>query len=333
LRNADSSAAAGLEPPARDFFLTGSGSEVMRVLERTLVQIAPTDIPILLVGECGTGKAVAAQYIHQLSPRKRQPFVRAVCSALRADSVEAHFGQHPDKGADSRPEGTLFLKEIAELDSPSQRSLLYALPDGNTPTGSVVTGPRLISSTTSNLEEEVSAGRFRIELYYRMKGACLHLPPLRERKEDVPALAELLLAKHSLLQGRPRPHLSFEDISLLQEWPWPGNIRELENVIKNIVALRDAKSVLAELTATRPHTRPHSSIEKCQALKAATRAASRKIEQQLILDALAKTRWNRKRAAQELQISYKSLLSKLKQINEHRPDSTESSSAAALKAD
>lgn len=322
LQFSDTTPTVGPEPPAmsRDFTLTSSNSEAMRILQRTMAHIAPTNIPILLVGECGTGKGVTAQYIHQLSTRHHEPLVRAICSCLTAESVAAHFAYPAEaSGDDSTKRGTLFLKEISELSGASQRSLLYSLPEGDAPLGAEFRGPRVISSTTVNLEEEVSAGRFRSELYYRMKGVCLRLPPLRERKEDVPALAELLLSKHSDLQGQPRPNLDSQDLSVLQEWPWPGNIRELENVIKNIVVLQDPKSVLAELTAARQPHRPRATVAKGPALKVAARAASRRIEQKLILDALTKTRWNRKRAAEDLQISYKSLLSKLKQLGANEP--------------
>jgi two-component system response regulator AtoC len=183
-------------------------------------------------------------------------------------------------------------------------------------------GPRLISSTTVDLEQEVNIGHFRGDLYYRLKGVCLRLPALRERKEDLPALCEYLLNKYALLQDRPRPALHARDLAILQEWHWPGNIRELENVIKQIVILNDAKPVLMDLTVAkesqRASTNGHSGHGS--ALKAATREASRRVEEQLILDALAKTRWNRKRAARDLQISYKSLLSKLKHIGEDKPE-------------
>lgn len=285
-----------------------------------MARIAPTNLPILLVGECGTGKAFTAQHIHQLSSRHPEPLVRAICSGLTAEAIAAHFS-YPDgkAGNDVTSRGTLFLKEISELSGASQRSLLYSIPEGDSPAGAAFGGPRLISSTTANLEQEVNAGRFRSELYYRLKGACLHLPALRERKEDVPGLAELLLTKHSMLQCRPRPSLDAEDLSLLQEWHWPGNIRELENVIKQIVILNDPKGVLFDLLAAPKEHSAHLPASNGTALKAATRAASRRVEEELILDALSKTRWNRKRAARNLQISYKSLLSKLKQIGGDKP--------------
>lgn len=306
-----------------EFTFTGSHSESERVLEQTMSRIAPTSLPILLVGECGTGKGFIAHRIHQLSSRHNEPFLRAICSSLTPEAVEAHFGNPAHANGDAS-KGTLFLKEISELSSTSQRRLLYSIPEGDCELGEEFVGPRLVSSTTLDLDEEVSAGRFRPELLYRLKGACLHLLPLRERKEDVPAFSELLLKKHSTLQGRPCPNLDSEDFALLQEWHWPGNIRELENVIKQIVILNDAKSVISELLAVsfkEQRVHPPSgngSSANGLALKAVTRAASRRVEEQLILDALAKTRWNRKRAAHDLQISYKSLLSKLKQIGGER---------------
>jgi len=307
---------------AKDLHLLGTQRESMSMeaLERTLARIAPTTIPVLLVGECGTGKAFLAQRIHQLSPRHAEPMARTICSGLTPECLASYFGHATSKEGDGRTIGTLFLKEISELSSTSQRSLLYSIPDGDLIGNEDSGDPRLISSTVADLEQEVSAGRFRGELYYRLKGVCLRLPPLRERKEDLPKLAELLLTKYSIAQGRLRPSLDQEDLSLLQAWEWPGNIRELENVIKQIVILNDAKSVLVELVARPKVSRAIQPAANGSALKAATRAASRRVEEQLILDALERTRWNRKRAAQDLKISYKSLLSKLKLI-EGKPKS------------
>jgi two-component system response regulator AtoC len=137
---------------------------------------------------------------------------------------------------------------------------------------------------------------------------------LRERKEDIPALEEFFLMKHSTLLGRPRPHLDAQDMLAINEYSWPGNIRELENVMKRIVVLGDAKAVLSELNAAPMEVRSTQAGGKRSVLKSAAKAASFHAERELILEALARTRWNRKRAAQELQISYKSLLYKLKQI-------------------
>jgi two-component system, NtrC family, response regulator AtoC len=159
------------------------------------------------------------------------------------------------------------------------------------------------------------AGRFRSELYYRINGVCLRLPPLRDRREDIPLLVEFFLTKYAAQLGRPRPCLSPRTLQILGEHSWPGNIRELENVVKKIVALGDEQLATAELGAAAGETRKtDAAVRHNHSLKAAARAASREAERELIMKALARTRWNRKRAAQELQISYKSLLYKLKQI-------------------
>jgi len=164
------------------------------------------------------------------------------------------------------------------------------------------------------LDDEVRAGHFRSELYYRINGVCLRIPPLRERKEDIQPLAERLLTKHARQLGKLRRTLSARTIEIFLAYPWPGNIRELENVVKKILALSDESLATAELM--QPHSRPRAleASDTGFSLKVASRAASREAERGLILKALARTRWNRKRAAQELQISYKSLLCKLKQI-------------------
>ena len=143
---------------------------------------------------------------------------------------------------------------------------------------------------------------------------CLRLPPLRERREDIVPLAEFFLTKHAAQLGRPRPSLSARTLRAFLDHAWPGNIRELENVVKNVVALGDENIAVAEIVGRPAEKRSAPAVPRGYSLKAAARAASREAERELILKALARTRWNRKRAAQELQISYKSLLYKLKQI-------------------
>jgi two-component system response regulator AtoC len=173
----------------------------------------------------------------------------------------------------------------------------------------------LISTTNRNLDEEMRAGRFRSELYYRISGVCLRLPPLRDRKEDIPLLVEFFLNKHAAQFGRSRPSLSPQTLQMFLDHAWPGNIRELENVVKEIVALGDERLAVAELgIPISERKRTPATPVRSYSLKAAARAASREAEREMIMQALARTRWNRKRAAQELQISYKSLLYKLKQI-------------------
>jgi two-component system response regulator AtoC len=302
--------------PSRGAGLWPSESSAMLPIERIVSQIAPTNIPILLMGESGTGKEFIAQLIHNSSSHENRPLLKAICASLSGPSVTTYF---EGMGNPEKSSGTLFLKEISELDPVSQRHLLYALPEPDAG-GDSNNGPRLISSTTLNLEEEVRAGRFRIELFYRINGVCLRLPALRQRREDIPALAELFLAKHAAIQGCVRPRLDVHDFAMLKEYSWPGNIRELENVVKQMVVLDHPKAVLSSLRTA--FVEPISAAVEINgsALKTAARTASRGVERDLILEALNRTRWNRKRAAQQLQISYKALLYKLKRIGAEEPD-------------
>jgi two-component system, NtrC family, response regulator AtoC len=298
----------------RDF--VGGICPAMRTLESVLGEIAPTNIPVLLVGESGTGKAVFAQRLHNLSARSEERLVSVACAAMNPSLLNEDLELNaPGIGDQSSGNsiGSVFFEEISELDAACQRSLLYALPgDGTGRRGSL--NARVISTTSRNLDEEMRAGRFRTELYYRINGVCLRLPTLRDRREDIPILVEFFLTKHSAQFARPRPSLSARTMRMLLDHSWPGNIRELENVVKKIVALGDENLALSELTVT-PIERPAEISEpRAYSLKQAARAASREAERELILKALEHTRWNRKRAAQELQISYKSLLYKLKQI-------------------
>lgn len=293
-------------------------SPAMQTLQSVVGEIARTNIPILLYGEIGTGKRTFARHIHAQSQSPERPLLKISCATVKPESFEAELGLHRSgngKG-EGGSSGTILFDEISELDPACQRSLLYALPDGDTTPHANMINSRVISTTNKNLEAEMRAGRFRSELYYRISGVCLRLPPLRERKEDIAVLAEYFLLRYAAEFDRPLVQLSRSTMEVFREHSWPGNVRELENTIKKIVALGDEKLALAGFASTPAETAvetlPPSSTN--YSLKAAARAASREAERELILKALARTRWNRKRAAQELQISYKSLLYKLKQI-------------------
>jgi len=316
---------------AYQYFIHG-GSPAMRALERTIADIASTDIPVLLVGESGTGKEVVALEIHRLSPHRDEPFVKCGCSGLTGESISARL---QSSGEDAASGGSLFLAGINHLDSAAQGRLLHLLPDasGKPPQG--CRRMRVISSTTRNLEDEMKGGRFREELYYRINGVYLRLPPLRDRKEDIPALVEFFLKKYTSLFERQEPNVSQSTMSLLLRHSWPGNIRELENVARKIVALGDEHLATHDLMAENA-TKPADPQPKISAtrevgdsripsssLKEAARAASRVAERAMILNQLERTHWNRKRAARELQISYKALLYKLKQLgldSSNRPE-------------
>jgi two-component system, NtrC family, response regulator AtoC len=295
-----------------DTGFVGGISPAMQTLESVIGEIASTNIPVLLVGESGTGKEMFANLVHRLSVHGEESLKRISCAAMNP----ATFSAELELNANGKGEaGTIFFDEISELDSLCQRNLLCALPDGDVGTRRGLLTARVVSTTSRNLDEEMRAGRFRSELYYRINGVCLRLPPLRERKEDIPLLAEFFLTKHAMRLGRTRPSVSPQALQVFLDYPWPGNIRELENVVKEIVALGDEQLAIAGLGAGTPATRKTEAVPvHGHSLKVAARAASREAERELILKALARTRWNRKRAAQELQISYKSLLYKLKQI-------------------
>jgi two-component system response regulator AtoC len=301
----------------RDQGFVGGMSQAMRTLESVIAEIAPTSIPVLLVGESGTGKAMYAQRVHDLSERSSEALVKLACASMNVATFSSELGLNSSQDGETPKNlsGTVYLDEISELDAACQRHLLYALPDGDARPRRGLLTARVVSSTSRNLEEEMRAGRFRGELYYRINGVSLRLPPLRERKEDIPLLVEFFLTKHAMQFGRTRPSLSPRTLRRLLDHSWPGNIRELENVVKKIVALGDEELGVAELSGVPLETFPKEvAADRGFSLIAAARAASREAERELILKALERTRWNRKRAAQQLQISYRSLLYKLKQI-------------------
>jgi two-component system, NtrC family, response regulator AtoC len=294
-------------------FVFGHG-EAITALNAVVAEVASTDIPVLLVGESGTGKEIYARLIHRLSTYSRGPLRKLVCRTVDPGVLLTQVHQAFQRNQEDGGTGTAFLDGIDELDLPSQRVILSLLPDGE-PNGSADGTPaRLISASSQDLEGKIARGQFRRELYFRINGVCLRLPPLRERKEDIPVLAQYFLNKHAGELKREAPVLDSEAMELLKAHDWPGNIRELENVTKKMVALGDAAMVIRDLRAA-PLKQPQPNDgQHFSALKIAARAASRHTERELILQALERTHWNRKRAARELQISYKALLYKIKQI-------------------
>ena len=285
-------------------------------LNTMAAEIARTDIPVLLVGESGTGKEVYARLIHRLSGLDEASLKKVSCAAQDTGRLLAEIREELLSGNGVRETAarTVYLDGVHDLDSACQGVLLSLLPDGEPRGRSGKITSRFISSTSGNLEKEIEAGRFRRELYFRINGVILRLPSLRERKEDIPALLEYFLSKHSGELKKNIPDLSREARELLISHNWPGNIRELENVAKKILAVGDPTLALHDLHASRSVGPLTCESASASSLKVAARAASRRAERELILKALEQTHWNRKRAARELQISYKSLLYKIKQI-------------------
>lgn len=309
--------------PGNSLYIAGISPEMQNV-QKLIDEIAPTDIPVLLVGESGTGKEVVALHIHELSEYRDLPLVKLNCTTFTADSFQARLA-HLENGSTEKNQrivGTVFFDEISDLDTDCQRNLLYCIPDGNGASAQPTLQGRLVSCTTQDLEAEVQSGRFRSELLYRLNHICLRLPPLRRRKEDIPLLVQFFLNKYSRSFYRQEMRLSEKTIEMLMDYPWPGNVRELENVIKKIVALENEELGTADLKIRPMDSQVIRRAGISRSLKEASRAASQLAERQLILQALERTHWNRKRAAEALQISYKALLYKLKQIQV--PDSERS---------
>ncbi|HXM94120.1 MAG TPA: sigma 54-interacting transcriptional regulator [Candidatus Dormibacteraeota bacterium] len=309
----DPIASCATQQPVISGFISGSGS-AMRTLNTIAAEIALTHIPVLITGECGTGKDAYARLVHRLSQEKEATLHKISCAALDSENL---LNRLYEQTRERRPEdarGTIYLDCVQDLDLHCQRALLSYLPDDEGAGRSRGSRARVISSTNGSLELEVEAGRFRRELYFRINGACLRLPPLRERKDDIPILLEYFLNKHASGRNKTAPSLGSSTLEMLLAYSWPGNIRELENLALKMVAFGDVHVALDDLQSRRSVNQSPRQNMGVPTLKMAARAASKQAERELILQALERTRWNRKRAAQELQISYKSFLCKLKSI-------------------
>lgn len=243
------------------FVLTSRNRRMREILEEA-ERIAPVDVPVLILGESGTGKEVLARYIHSLSRRAEGPFLPVNVSALPADLVESElFGYRKGAftGADrdrtglfrEADGGTLFLDEIGDLPLSLQPKLLRVLENREVlPLGDTRPVPvdvRIIAATNQDLEERISRGQFRQDLFYRLNVITLRLPPLRERMEDLPLLVEHFLELHSEQYGLPRKRLTGEAMAVLQGYDWPGNIRELAHVLARAVLLSEGEEIPAHL--------------------------------------------------------------------------------------
>jgi two-component system response regulator AtoC len=297
--------------PAGLTFVEGVSAS-MRPVEAVIRELAQRDVPVLVLAEPGAGKHATAQRIHQMSQRSAQPFRWFQCLGLMPEDLEALREQETKEG-ETPSAGTIYLEELADLSAECQAGLLEALPQspGNGAAG--CERARLICGSARDLEVEVKRGRLREDIYYRISGVCLRLPPLRQRKEDIPFLMGHFLRKYARDFRHPVPDLSAETLRLFLDYAWPGNLRELEDAARVLAALGDEQVALGGLRSLlrKPDAGSNSAGIS---LKAASKAASREAEKELILNALTRTRWNRRRAAEELQISYKALLYKLKQI-------------------
>lgn len=309
------------EPPAAQFGMVGD-SPAMRALLNNITLVAPSDATVLIHGESGTGKELVARALHASSARSRRPLVILNCAALNESLLESELFGHEKgafTGADKRREGrfveadggTLFLDEIGDISPLMQMRLLRAIQErevqrvGSNQTLSV--DVRLIAATHRDLAEEVSAGRFRQDLYYRLNVVTIDMPPLRHRREDIPQLARYFLQRYAERNRKAVQGFTPQAMDLLIHYAWPGNIRELENAVERAVVLLTGEYISERelplaITGTPVADAPHGD-DSIQPLV--------EVEKEAILAALERTGGNKTEAARRLGITRKTLLAKL----------------------
>src|SRR5580765_3220095 len=308
--------------------ITFGRTEAMQAVRERLTKLAGANVPVLIQGESGTGKDIIARMIHAASPWRGGPWVKVNCPAIPGTLLESElfgyekgaftgaYGMKPGR-VEMAHRGTLFLDEISELDMSLQSKLLQLLQDGQFcrigAQEDKKVEVRVVCATNRNLESEIESGTFRQDLYYRINVVNLRMPALRERRGDIEDLANYFLEYYNRKYNcRARP-LSNEVMSVLQKYHWPGNIRELENLIKRYVILGHEEVITNDLVAREPDFfNPEISFDGPISLKKLTRQAVRELERKVILKVLQQHHWNRKQAARTLSISYRALLYKIR---------------------
>ena len=352
---------AELQSQSRYHMLFGNSDRMAEVRE-LIERVADTDVTVLIRGESGTGKELVARALYAASLRRDKPFVKVNCAALPTELLESElFGfergaftgaiqQKPGK-FEFANHGTMFLDEIGDMSFPLQAKLLQVLQDGEFARlggkHDVRVDVRVIAATNRNLDKAVADGQFREDLFFRLNVVAIALPPLRDRREEIPLLTDHFLKKYSVQYNKPHLEISGETMRLFMEHDWPGNIRELENLVKRAVVLGTELPIRKELNqstalavqraatlsqhlrqaappagsaargAPAPQTPAAMAAAAAEAgnysLKDVSRSAAREAERELILKMLQQTRWNRKETAEILGISYKALLYKIKE--------------------
>jgi DNA-binding NtrC family response regulator len=332
----------------------------MEEVKNTIEQVADTNATVLIRGESGSGKEVVARMVYAASGRRDKPFVKVNCAAIPSELLESElFGYEPGAFTGANRQklgkfehanyGTIFLDEISEMHPALQAKLLHVLQDGEFARlggkRDIAVDVRVLAATNKPLERQVGEGLFREDLFYRLNVVTIHIPPLRERREEIPIFLDFFLRKYSEYYGKQPAPFSDYAVGRMMEYPWPGNIRELENLVKRYTIVGNEQQIIRELSTHKPivqsfvaargYAEPPAptpvlatptgstggngkpELELPSLLEIGKRAAML-AEREAIERVLAQTRWNRRQAARILKISYKALLNKLKAIEENQ---------------
>jgi two-component system response regulator AtoC len=311
-----------------------SNNYKMQKIKAIVDEIAKTDITVLIKGESGTGKELLAKVIHLNSHRKEKQFVKVNCAAIPRGLLESElfgFEKGAFTGAHNRKPGrfelanggTILLNDIGEMDVSIQAKLLEVLQDGMFcrlgGDGDVMVNTRVIATTSDHLEKMVMEGHFREDLFFRINVINITIPPLRDRPEQILPLSEFYFNLYKMKYGKEVPPLSPKMIHAFKEYAWPGNIRELESMIKRIVIFGEEDTVLQSISNQRRddgmHPEFYTGEKKSLHLKEVGKRAAEVAEKEMIQSTLLETHWNRKEAAKLLRVSYKGLLYKIQKYH------------------
>ncbi len=309
----------------------------MKKVKTIIDQVAKADITVLIKGESGTGKELIAKTIHEISPRAKRHFLKLNCTAIPKSLLESELfgfekgaftGAHLKKPGkfELANGGTILLNDIGEMEISLQGKLLQVLQDGKFSRlggdGDVFIDARVIVTTKNHLERSMMEGLFREDLFYRINVISIAVPPLRERKEQILPLAQYFFNFYKEKYRRDVPPLSPKATKIFKEYLWPGNIRELENIVKRMIVTSDEEAVIQKLLGKKENgeilvesLRSHVIGEPLPDLKEVGKKAGDEAEKYLLHATLHETHWNRKEAAKLLRISYKALLYKIEKYH------------------
>ncbi len=320
-------------------------SPAMKQIHAQACVIAKFDMPVLMLGQSGTGKEVVSLLIHHLSPRSKYPFLKVNCAAVPADLLESElFGYEAGAftgATKAKPgkfelceKGTILLDEIGEMPPALQAKLLHFLQDhrfsrlGGRST--IQADVRILAATNINVEEALAAKALREDLYYRLSGFTMRIPPLRERKKEIPLLMSHFMKKNAAQFSSPERRFSQTLLQACLSYAWPGNLRQLENFVRRYLVLGDEELALSELRVTqRTNGDPGQTSgapKDGSGLKSLARSVKKEAEAAAIAHALEQTNWHRQKAATLLKISYKALLYKIKQYDLFPPEAEQADS-------